>query len=331
MFNEIGEEMGKRPALAGRVLAEVELVRREIRAGQFQRSMAVIAAFSAVVSGFEAYIQHLRGAFAHWLMWTPVLLTPPTVIAAGAALFSERAARRLLPAVSLVSLADGIVGFVFHVRGIKRMPGGFSLGQYNVVMGPPIFAPLLMCTVGIAGVLAGMLRREQLDHGRVNGAQAAALLQALPTSGAPTGIGQRVAEDVAHGRFQQGMAIISALFAILAGGEAYVEHLRGSFNQRVMWTPVWVTPPMVAAAIGAALSERVARRVLPLVAAITFFDGLLGFGLHLRGIRRMPGGFANLQFNITMGPPLFAPLLFCAVGLFGLLTALLRRSSGPAD
>jgi hypothetical protein len=121
------------------------------------------------------------------------------------------------------------------------------------------------------------------------------------------------------------MAITAALFGILTGGEAYFEHLRGSFNQRVMWTPVWATPPMVAAALGSALSERVARKVLPFTSAVTFLDGLLGFGLHVRGIKRMPGGSDNLQFKITMGPPLFAPLLLSSVGLLGLVAALLRR------
>src|SRR5438128_7782459 len=116
----------------GRLRAELRLARREIREGRFQRAMSIIAGFSAVVSGFEAYVQHQRGAFSHWLMWTPVWLTPPTVIAAGAALFSKRAAHTLLPLVSLVSLVDGVVGFIFHVRGIRRMPGGFSLGRYNV-------------------------------------------------------------------------------------------------------------------------------------------------------------------------------------------------------
>ena len=126
------------------------------------------------------------------------------------------------------------------------------------------------------------------------------------------------------------MALVSAIFAILAGGEAYFEHLRGSFNRRLMWTPVWVTPPMVAAGVGAAYSERVAHRVLPVAAAVTFLDGLLGFGLHLQGIQRMPGGFRNLQFNFTMGPPLFAPLLLSSVGLLGFIAALVRRADrGP--
>jgi hypothetical protein len=82
------------------VRREVRLARREIRQGRFQRTMALITAFAAVVSGWEAYAQHLRGAFSSWLMWTPVGLTPPTVVAALCALVSPRLARRALPALN---------------------------------------------------------------------------------------------------------------------------------------------------------------------------------------------------------------------------------------
>lgn len=314
-----------REYLAERLRRAAELVRAEIREGRFQRSMAVITIFSAIVSGFEAYVQHVRGAFSHWLMWTPVLLTVPTVLAAGAALFSETAVRVLLPLAALASIVDGIVGFVFHIRGVARMPGGFNVGQYNVVMGPPIFAPLLLCSVGVIGLLASFLRREQLPRSRLLPGPFSVLTPAPARDLGSAGMTGRFAADIAHGRFQRIMALASAFFAILAGGEVYFEHLRGSFNQRVMWLPVWITPPMLAAAIGAVRSERVARTMLPIISAITFVFGLLGFLLHLRGIRRMPGGFSNLQFNVTLGPPLFAPLLFTAVGLLGVIAALLRR------
>ncbi len=132
-------------------------------------------------------------------------------------------------------------------------------------------------------------------------------------------------DQISRGRFQRGMALIATSLSVLSGGEAYFEHARGSYNQRWMWTPVWVTPPMVAAGIGALYSERVARTVLPVASALNLGEGLLGAFLHLRGIYRMPGRFKNLRFNFTMGPPLFAPLLFSAVGVLGLLAALLRR------
>jgi len=257
----------------GRVIRDLvrglEDARREIRVGHLQRSMAVVTGF--------------------------------------AALASERAARRLLPALGVVTLVDGVLGFLYHIRGIRRMPGGFSLGRYNIVMGPPVFAPLLMCIVGTTGLLTGVVRREGAGRGR----------QGYRRRG--------LRARIARGKFQRVMAASAAGFAILAGGEAYFEHLRGSFNQWVMWTPVIVTPPMVAAGIGAMMSEGIARRVLPVASAVVFADGLLGFVLHLRGLERMPGGFRNLEFNLTMGPPAFAPLLLCAVGLMGLVASLLGR------
>src|SRR5438105_3453970 len=309
-------------SLMHRLYKATHLARQDVRQGRFQRSLSLVAATSAIVSGFEAYVQHSRGDFQDPLMWTPVWLTPPTVAAAGAALVSERAARTVLPAVSMVSLADGVIGFYSHLRGIERMPCGFRLGQYNVVMGAPIFAPLLVGMVGVTGLIASILRPEtsrSTPHPVLPVLRVGRRLR----RGAR---GPTIAVRVAHGRFQQGMALTSAAFAILAGGEAYFEHMRGSYNQRLMWTPVWVTPPMVAAAVASAFSRRAAERLLPVTSAASFLDGLLGFALHLRGIYRMPGRFSNLRFNITMGPPLFAPLLFTAVGLLGLISSLLRRS-----
>src|SRR4051794_29272171 len=151
----------RRATLGARLLAEVRVARADLRQGRFERSMALMTAFSAVVSGWEAYAQHQRGAYANRWMWTPVWLTPPTVLAALAALVSERAARHMLPILPAVWFADGLVGFYYHVRGIQRLPGGFGLGRYNLVIGPPVFAPLLTCMIGVLGLLAGLLRRER--------------------------------------------------------------------------------------------------------------------------------------------------------------------------
>jgi hypothetical protein len=82
---------------------------------------------------------------------------------------------------------------------------------------------------------------------------------------------------------------------------------------------------MVVAGIAAAINRRAAHLLLPIVSFATLVDGALGFLLHLQGLFRMPGGARNLRFNVVMGPPLFAPLLFSAVGLLGLIATLLRR------
>ncbi|HEU5422210.1 MAG TPA: hypothetical protein VFU72_01605 [Nitrolancea sp.] len=306
------------------VRRELAVARVEIRQGRFQRTMALLSAFSAIVSGFEAYTQHERGAFSHWLMWTPVWLTPPATLAGIAAVFSRRVARLVLPVVALASLIDGLLGFIYHIRGVRGLPGGFRLGQYNLVIGPPLFAPVLTGMVGVLGLLASALRREQLGW----------FESRSPSLGQLQRLGRFDTRQaslpalLAHGEFQRGMALLAAVFAALAGGEAYLEHLRGSFNRRVMWTPVWVTPPMIAAGIAAALDRRAARLVLPFVSLAALADGALGFVLHVQGLQRMPGGVRNLRFNLVLGPPLFAPLLFSAVGLLGLIATLLRRRDG---
>lgn len=122
-----------------------------------------MAAFAALVSGWEAYVQHLRGAYNDWLMWTPVALTPPMVAAGVGSVVSERVARLTLPWLSLLVLVDGVVGFVFHLRGVNRLPGGYRLAVYNITMGPPIFAPLFFLSVGLLGFLASVLRPERLQ------------------------------------------------------------------------------------------------------------------------------------------------------------------------
>jgi hypothetical protein len=42
-------------------------------------------------------------------------------------------------------------------------------------------------------------------------------------------------------------------------------------------------------------------------------------------VLRRPGGSTRLLYNIMYGPPIFAPLLFGAAGMLGVLASLLRR------
>ena len=77
-----------------------------------------------------------------------------------AAFFSRRAARTVLRAASFITLVDAGVGFYFHVRGIARKPGGWRLPMTNMIMGPPIFAPLLFGTSAYLGLIASYLQRE---------------------------------------------------------------------------------------------------------------------------------------------------------------------------
>jgi len=132
-----------------------------VRHGRFERTLSGLAAVAAVVTGLEIFFEHDRSSFGNRWMWLPVALTPPMAAAGIAGVFSRRAAKTALPAVSAVVVANGLQGTYLHVRGILRKPGGLSQALYNIEMGPPLLAPLLVTVVGGMGLLAAVLRRER--------------------------------------------------------------------------------------------------------------------------------------------------------------------------
>jgi hypothetical protein len=132
-----------------------------IEHGRFERSLSGLTAVAAVVTTTEIYIEHYKASFGNKWMWSPIVVTPPLVVAGVAGVFSKRWAKTALPLSAALYTANGIAGQYFHARGIARKPGGWSLATYNVPMGPPISAPGLMCIVGGMGLLAALLRREK--------------------------------------------------------------------------------------------------------------------------------------------------------------------------
>lgn len=136
---------------------------------------------------------------------------------------------------------------------------------------------------------------------------------------------RRALRNLRDGRTQRLLAATTAMSAPALGMEIYFEHLKGSFGDRWMWTPLVLTPPLTAAGVAGFVSERAARTVLPVVSALYLLDGLAGIVTHVQGVRKRPGGFNELQYNLTMGPPLLAPGSLCLVGALGLAAAVVRR------
>lgn len=132
-----------------------------IREGRTQRLLAALTAVSAPALGFEVYLEHYKGSFGDKWMWTPLVLTPPLAAAGVAGVFSEKAARTVLPFVSALYALDGVAGFVTHIQGVRKRPGGFREARYNLVMGPPLLAPGSFCLIGAFGIAAAIVKRER--------------------------------------------------------------------------------------------------------------------------------------------------------------------------
>jgi hypothetical protein len=140
---------------------ELEHLLRNVEHGRFERTLAGITAVGAVITGAEVFLAHDRASFGNKMMWVPVALGPVGAAAGVAGFFSRRMAKTALPMASAAIVANGLQGTYLHARGIAQKPGGWSNARYNLEMGPPLFAPLLMTMVGGMGLLAAILRREK--------------------------------------------------------------------------------------------------------------------------------------------------------------------------
>jgi hypothetical protein len=310
-----------------RLTAEGIVTEQHIREGRFQRSLSVIAGLSSLLAGYEVTTEHIRGSYGQRIMYSPVFLSPLLAIVGIWAAFSRRVARTLLPITSAVMLLDAVVGFFFHIRGVQRKPGGWRLPVFNIVMGPPLFAPLLFGISGFLGLIASFLRREDDP--------AHTLLPGLPrprrsswTRFVPRAIaheGLTFEHELREGRFQRGLAFATGVSAVLNGMEALYSHYRNAFLYPIQWTPVLLAPIMAVVSFAAVFSRRVAHTLLPVVSVVAILDGVVGFGYHIRGVWRQPTHLREWLHSLVYGPPVFAPLLFAASGFLGVLASLLRR------
>lgn len=143
--------------VAGFAKREVDRVRH----GRFERALAAFTAVGAVITTGEIFFEHDKASFGNRWMWTPIIVGPIAAAAGIAGFASRTAAKTVLPAASAIVVANGLQGTVLHARGIGQKPGGWKNFRFNMEMGPPLLAPLLVTLVGGMGLLASVLRRER--------------------------------------------------------------------------------------------------------------------------------------------------------------------------
>lgn len=304
---------------------DIDLVEQHIREGQFQRSLAFITAISSLLGGLEVAYEHYRGSYSQRVMYTPVFLSALLGVVSFVSIFSRKIARTVLPVTAFIMALDGLVGFIFHIRGIARKPGGWRIPVFNLIMGPPVLAPLLLGVSGFLGIVTAFLRREDdlPPHSKTSA-------QTRPRGSRlhPWGEARKhrsLEQDIREGRFQRVMAVAAALSMLFSGFEALYSHYKNNFKYKAQWTPIALTPFLFIAGVGSIWSRTLARTLLPLTSILALLDGLIGTFYHARNIVRRPGGLKMPLYNIMYGSPILAPLLLAASGFLGLLASLLRR------
>ncbi len=119
----------------------------------------------------------------------------------------------------------------------------------------------------------------------------------------------------------------AGLLATSVLADSAVEHYRGSFQNRAMYTPL-LTAALTLAVSGHGLKDKrpAAHAVRDSVYALGGITGLIGTGFHLYNVSKRPGGFSWL--NLFYGAPLGAPFALLLAGLLG-FTAERVRDNAP--
>ena len=98
-----GKSLGKAEHLVGRSLYDVSH-------GRFERSLSGLTAIAAVVTTAEIYFEHYKASFGNKWMWSPIVVTPPVVVAGIGGVFSRRWAKLWLPITAGIYTANGLMG-----------------------------------------------------------------------------------------------------------------------------------------------------------------------------------------------------------------------------
>ena len=234
----------------------------------------------------EIALLHYRGSFQSRAMWVPVISLPLAFFGGIASTLvpDERRSRAIFHPFACLMSAVGAIGTLFHLRGVARQMGGFYNWKYNVVTGPPLPAPPQVMLLGLLGVAAS---------------------------------GQQHKEETA--RLLSWLRAVNALSYLLLAGESGYNHWVGDYANKVMFTPVVLSPVMALVHMGAAARVRLAEAAEGPMSVLSLLGGLVGFGFHIRNIGRRSGGFR--WQNFFYGPPVVAPLQLSGQGILGLLAS----------
>ena len=150
-----------RPGTRIRTAQGIDRIVRNVETGHFERSLSALMAAGSLVTAAEIYFEHDKASFGNRLCGSRSPSAPSVPPPGSPGSLSTRMAKTALPIASAAIVANGLQGTYLHARGIAQKPGGWSNTRYNMEMGPPLLAPLLVTLVGGMGLLAAILRREK--------------------------------------------------------------------------------------------------------------------------------------------------------------------------
>ncbi len=121
----------------------------------------------------------------------------------------------------------------------------------------------------------------------------------------------------------------SSMLAASVLFDSGLEHYRGQFFNRAMYTPIIVSSVTLAASLhGAGDTDPGSSRVRHGVQALAGLTGLIGFGFHAYNVGKREGGY-SFQ-NLFYSAPIGAPMALTLAGILGVVAERVRDADAEA-
>jgi hypothetical protein len=117
------------------------------------RILILFVAVAFLLIGIQVTLFHYRQNFHHKSMWVPVLAAPVFFLA-GIVLtwYNAPWLHTLFVVLMWFGVVAGLIGFYFHIRGVRIRVGGWALR--NFLIGPPIMLPIMFSALSALGLIA---------------------------------------------------------------------------------------------------------------------------------------------------------------------------------
>ena len=268
----------------------------------------LLAAFNQLFIAGDIYLAHSINGTIKPNEWIPIVygvLAGIALLGAGAiALHDRPRATRLANLVFIIGIAVGLLGAWFHLNRTVLLDSGLlSLEAVGaLIWAPPVIGPLFFILISILGISAAWVEAP-VDSGRLRL------------------FGERQVQ-MPYSKTRAYM-LITAIFILATLISSILDHARIRFDN------VWVWLPVSAALFGFTTSLFIGILQRPnsgdivvhaVAMLLLILVGIVGFFLH--GESSLTASGAIVVERFLRGSPILAPLLFCNIGVIGLLALL---------
>lgn len=117
------------------------------------RVILLFAGLALLLIFIQVTLFHYRQNFRHFAMWLPVVGSPAIgLLALWLSLGNSAGIRNVVIVFLIIGLIAGLIGFLYHFRGVGKRVGGYKMP--NFLVGPPIILPLMITAISILGLIA---------------------------------------------------------------------------------------------------------------------------------------------------------------------------------